>query len=131
MTNTTQPGAPPPTEADAKKAAKQAAMQKITRWVVPIALIISGGGGLIKFLTPVLPSCASSNTCDSLKNIFKSKDVEVSKRDQFKTVTDTSDEKTCQAHVETPSENALIDYRIYWQGKDGQIIITKVDSTPK
>ena len=78
-----------------------------------------------------LPTCSSNTASDTLKSIFKSKDVEVTSISDFKSVTDTSSEKTCQAHVETPAELADIDYRIYWEGWTTKVMITEVKAKPK
>jgi hypothetical protein len=118
--------APPP-------AAPKSFAQKAAQWFVGACLIIAGLGGIIKGYTNIftLPSCESSTASDTLKSIFKSKDVEVSNISDFKSVTNTSSEKTCQAHVETPDELADIAYRIYWEGWTTKVMITDVQAKPK
>lgn len=102
--------------------------QKLSQWLVGIALLISGGFGILKGVDQfMLPSCESERTTKTLKSIFKGKNVEVSDLTDIKTLTDTYSEKTCQAHVSTPGEQANIDYRIYWDGWSASIIITKVN----
>ena len=101
---------------------------KIRKRLVGIAVLISGGFGISKGVDQfMLPSCGSDRTTNTLKSIFKGKNVEVSDLTEIKTLTDTYSEKTCQAHVSTPSEQANIDYRIYWDGWSASIIITKVN----
>jgi len=122
---TSHPGAEPPQD-QAKP--KRTLTQKLTQWFVAIALFISGGLGLSKGVnTFLLPSCDSGRTTDTLKSIFKGKNVEISDLTDVKTLTDTYSEKTCQAHVKTASEEANIDYRIYWDGWTASIVITKVN----
>src|SRR5262249_52102949 len=101
--------------------------------VVAIALLITGIGGIAKGLGPYffLPSCDSSTTADTLKNIFKSKDVELTRVSNSTTLTSTSSDMTCQANIETPDELATIGYRIYWDGWSATVMITKVDAKPK
>jgi hypothetical protein len=122
------PGAAPPAAA-----APRTFRQKATQWFIAACLIISGGLGLVKAYNNMftLPTCSSDTASETLKSIFKSKDVEVTSIVDFKSVTDTSSEKTCQAHVETPSELADIDYRIYWEGWTTKVMITEVKARPK
>ena len=102
--------------------------QKITQWLVSIALLIAGGLGIIRgFEQFSLPSCTSDRTTTTLKDIFKSKNVEVTTIGEMKSVTDTYSEKTCEARVKTPAEDAKIAYRIYWDGWSASIMITKVN----
>src|SRR5262245_58099865 len=70
--------------------------QKFTRWFVAIALLISGIGGIAKGLGPyfVLPSCDSTTAADTLRSIFKGKDVELTKISDSTTLTSTSSEMT-------------------------------------
>jgi hypothetical protein len=72
-----------------------------------------------------------STATDTLKSIFKEKNVEVTALQDFKSVTDTPSEQTCQAYVETPEEWANIDYRIYREGFTTKVMITEVKAQPK
>jgi hypothetical protein len=122
------PGAAPPAAA-----APRTFWQKAAQWFIGACLIISGGLGIVKGYNNMftLPTCSSDTASDTLKSIFKSKDVEVTSISDFKSVTEISSEKTCQAHVETPSELADIDYRIYWEGWTTKVMITEVKAKPK
>ena len=119
------PAAEPPQD---QEKPKQTLTQKLTQWFVAIALLISGGLGLLKgYQQFTLPSCTSDRTADTLKGIFKSKDVEVSDISAMTSLTDTYSEKTCTAHVKTTTEEANIEYRIYWDGWSATVMITKVN----
>jgi hypothetical protein len=96
--------------------------------------VIIGIGGLIqlyKAFTPQLPGCAADSTATVLRDIFKKKDVELTVLNNMKTVTDTSSEQTCQAHIETPAETGTISYSITLQGSNFQVRIDKVDAAPR
>jgi hypothetical protein len=141
MSDSTPPTTPPPaaspTQAPAGAAPAQAApqtfRQKATQWFIAACLLISGGLGMVKVYNNFfsLPACESDTAGDTLKSIFKDKNVEITALSDFKSVTDTSAEKTCQAHVETPSETANIDYRIYKEGWTTKVMITEVKAQPK
>ena len=109
-------------------------MQKALRWFMIVCGVIIGIGGLLKTykaFSPDLPGCSADATTAAVRNIFKEKNVELSSLTDMKTVTDTSSEKTCQARIETPTERATISYRVSWQGREAQILITKVDAVPR
>jgi hypothetical protein len=134
-TTTTPPPAASPTPAPASpaEAAPRTFWQKATQWFIAACLIISGGLGILKGYNSFfsLPACASDTAGDTLKSIFKEKNVEITALSDFKSVTDTSAERTCQAHVETPSETADIDYRIYKEGWTTKVMITEVKAQPR
>jgi hypothetical protein len=122
---TPPPAAEPPTD---QGKPPRTLSQKLSQWFIAIALLISGGFGILKGVDQfMLPSCGSDRTTKTLKSIFKGKNIEMSDLTDVKTLTDTYSEKTCQAHVTTPGEQANIDYRIYWDGWSASIIITKVN----
>jgi hypothetical protein len=126
MSDAPRPAAP----ADAPKSG----WQKGSRWILIAAgviMMLSGGIKLLTYFFPSLPSCSSDTATAVLRNIFKSKNVEVTSLSGLKTVTDTADEKTCEGQIETPAERATIYYRIYWQNRDVTVMITKVDTRPK
>lgn len=114
--------------APAAESAPKTRTQKLTIWLTAIAGFIIAALGLVKLSENfMLPSCASTRSSDTLRSIFKSKDVDVTSITDQKTITDTSSEKTCQAHVKTTNEEANIDYKIYWSGWSAQVMITKVN----
>jgi uncharacterized protein YcfL len=96
-----------------------------------VILMLSGAIKLIGYFFPSLPSCSADTTAAVLRNIFKQKNIEVANLTGLKTVTDTSDEKTCEGQIETTTERATIYYRVYWQDRDVTVMITKVDARPK
>ena len=108
--------------------------QKAQRWFMIVAGIIIGLGGLMqlyKAFTPQLPGCAANATATVIRDIFKKKDVELTVLTNMKTVTETSSEQNCQAHIETAAETGTIDYRITLEGSNFQVTITKVDAAPR
>ena len=112
----------------------QTTWQKSSRWIMlaaGIILMLSGAIKLIGYFFPSLPSCSADTTTAVLRNIFKQKNVEVANVTGLKTVTDTSDEKTCEGQIETTTERATIYYRVYWQDRDVTVMITKVDAKQK
>jgi hypothetical protein len=130
MTETTNPVTPPPAAAQPAKTF----WQKASRWGTIIAGVIVGLIGLLKIynaFVPQMPGCAADETGTVLRDIFKKKDVELTALNDFRTVSDTSAQRDCQAHIETASETATIAYRISQEGKNFQVLITKVDATPR
>jgi hypothetical protein len=123
-----QPNAAPgsPTEAP-----KPSFGSRLARWVTIAAGIIIGLIALLKlFVSFTLPACGDKRAVDTLEAIFKERKIAIDTIADFKSLTDTSSEKTCQAVVLAPGERATIYYRIYWEGWSVQIMITKVDSKP-
>jgi hypothetical protein len=108
--------------------------QKAQRWFMIVAGIIIGLSGLMqlyKAFTPQLPGCAADATATVIRDIFKKKDVELTVLNNMKTVTETSSEQNCQAHIETAAETGTIDYRITLEGSNFQVTITKVDAAQR
>ena len=92
------------------------------------------GGGVVAAkgcFPPVVGGSGGDATAPVLRDIFKKKDVELTVLNNMKTVTDTSSEQTCQAHIETPAETGTIAYRITLQGSNFQVRINKVDAAPR
>jgi hypothetical protein len=93
--------------------------------------IIIGLLGLLKLynaITPQLPGCTTDATATVIRDIFKSKNVELTVLNDLKTVTDTSSAQTCQAHIETAAETGTIFYTITLQGSNFQVLIDKLDA---
>jgi hypothetical protein len=108
-------------------------VQKLSQWVTIGAGVILGLIGLLKVynaFVPQLPTCASDETNAVLHDIFKKKDIALTTLNDFKMVSEASAQRDCQAHIETPSEKATVSYRITLQGKDFQVMITKVEAAP-
>jgi hypothetical protein len=104
--------------------------QKASPWTIGVCGVIAAVGGLVqiyKAFSPHLPSCTADSTSTAVHDIFKGKNVQLDVFNDVKTLTDTSSEKTCQAHIETPIEIGTISYRLYWDDKQAKVIITKVD----
>ena len=119
---TTPPAAPPP----------KTMTQKISRWVLIVAGIILMLSGIAKLFGPfTLPACDTSTASDTLQSIFKERKIEVQRIFNLKTVSSSSSENICTGQVEAPGELATINYRIYWQERTVQVMITEVQSKPK
>ncbi len=105
--------------------------QKTQQWFLVVCGIIIGLLGLLKLynaFTPQLPGCTTEATATVIRDIFKSKNVELTVLNDLKTVTDTSSAQTCQAHIETAAETGTIFYSITLQGSNFQVLIDKVDA---
>jgi hypothetical protein len=105
--------------------------QKTQRWFMIECAVIIGIGGLMqlyKAFTPQLPGCTTDATATVIRDIFKSKNVELTVLNDLKTVTDTSSAQICQAHIETAAETGTIFYTITLQGSNFQVLIDKVDA---
>lgn len=112
----------------------KAAQRKIPRWVSAIVGVVFLFIGLLRLyhvFYPSLPGCDAATTTGLIRKIFKDKNVELTSLTNFKTLTDTSAQKTCQADVETAKETAVILYRISREGRDVQVLITHVDAHPR
>ncbi len=91
-------------------------------------IVIAGGVVAIAKLSEsfVLPICDSKRALETLRGIFKEKNLPEPKLADAKQSTSTSDEKTCEVAYEIPNEKGMLDYRIYWEGKETKVMITKV-----
>lgn len=78
-----------------------------------------------------LPSCNSPTTNETLRNIFKGRNVAINNISGFKTVTTSEAENVCNAQVDAPGELANITYRIFRKDGQTQVLITDVKSQPK
>ncbi len=124
---------PTTTETD-QSARPRTFQQKLLRWtsmVVGVIFVIVGFVRIYNVFSPGLPSCTSDSAKTSIGEIFKQKNVELSSLTNQKTLTDQSSEKTCQADFLTPAEAGTLFYRIFWQNKSAQVLITKVDTRPR
>ncbi|MGH6770628.1 MAG: hypothetical protein ACRECO_16580 [Xanthobacteraceae bacterium] len=121
----------PPNAAASPDAPKPTFWQRWSRWITIAAGVIILLTGLLQLLVSFsLPGCGDKRAVDALHAIFKERKIAIDAISDFKPVTDTSSEKTCQALVKAPGELATIQYRIYWSGWTPQVMITKVDSKP-
>jgi len=107
--------------------------QKTSKWVYAIVGLIGVGIGGLKIADQfTLPSCAADRTTTTVRDIFKGKDVELVALNDIKPVTDTRQEKTCTAHIESKDETANIDYKIFWEGWTVKVLIQTVrDEKPR
>jgi len=93
------------------------------------AVVVGGIVALAKLAEPfVLPNCNSKRAHETLRNIFKEKNLPDPTLTDTKEIAHTNDEKTCEAAYAIPNEKGVLDYRIYWKEKDVQVMITKVRS---
>lgn len=77
-----------------------------------------------------LPRCESPAIAETIRNIYKGRNVEITSVSEAKTVSSSGSEHTCTARIATPSEQAIIGYRIFRQGTQTQVLITQVDTQP-
>jgi|ERR1051325_8529572 hypothetical protein len=119
--------------AGAPAGAKSAFWQKASNWAYIIVGFIGLGIGVLKFADNfTLPNCDQDRATDTVREIFKSKDVELVALNDIKSVTKTRQEKTCSAHIESKDETANIDYKIFWEGRTVKVLIQAVrDEKPK
>jgi hypothetical protein len=113
--------------------AKPTLWQKLSKWIIAICGLVAGGLGLVKFADQfTLPGCEAERTTTTVRDIFKSKDIELVTLDGIKPVTDTRQEKTCTAHIESKDETATIDYKVFWEGWTVKVLIQTVrDEKPR
>jgi hypothetical protein len=107
--------------------------QKTSKWVYAIVGLIGIGIGALKIADQfTLPSCDADRTTTTVRDIFKGKDVELVALNDIKPVTDTRQENTCSAHIESKNETANIDYKIFWEGWTVKVLIQTVrDEKPR
>lgn len=107
--------------------------QKASKWVYAILGLVGLGIGILKVMDQfTLPGCSSDRTTTTVRDIFKGKDVELVTLDQIKSVTDTRQEKTCTAHIESKDETANVDYKVFWDGWTVKVLIQTVrDEKPR
>ena len=131
MTDSEGVGAAPPV---VPAAPAKAAQSKIPRWVSAIVGVVFLFIGLLRLyhvFYPSLPGCDANTTTGLIRKIFKDKNVELTSLNNFKTLTDTSTKKTCQADAATAKETAVILYQVSWEGREVQVLITHVDAHPR
>jgi len=107
--------------------------QKTSKWAYAILGLLGVGLGVVKIVDQfTLPSCNAERTTTTLRDIFKSKDVELVALKEIKAVTDTRQEKTCTAYIESKDETANIDYKVFWDGWTVKVLIQTVrDEKPR
>ena len=124
-----------PNTSDTGQPAKSSLLKmKISNWLYAFVGLIVACLGLLQIYNavfPGLPSCTSDTAGRSIRDIFKQKNVQLTSLTDQKTITESSSEETCQANFLTPAETGTLYYRIYWQDKSSQILITKVDTHPR
>ena len=107
--------------------------QKASKWAYAILGLLGVGLGVVKIVDQfTLPSCNAERTTTTVRDIFKSKDVELVALKEIKAVTDTRQEKTCTAYIESKDETANIDYKVFWDGWTVKVLIQTVrDEKPR
>ncbi len=135
MSDSESAGAPPAAAVPSAAPAPPAkAKPKIPRWlsaVIGVVFLVIGLTRLYNVFYPSLPACDADTATGLIRQIFKEKNVDLTSLTNFKTLTDTSAQKTCQADVLTAKETAVISYQITWQGSKVQVLITHVDAHPR
>ena len=126
MTDSVQP-------AGAPAGAKSPFWQKASNWAYIIVGFIGLGIGALKIADNfTLPNCDQDRATATVRDIFKSKDVELIALNDIKPVSSSRQEKTCSAYIESKDETANIDYKIFWDGWTVKVLIQTVrDEKPK
>jgi hypothetical protein len=119
--------------AGAPAEAKPTFWQKASNWAYIIVGFLGLGLGALKIADQfTLPGCDADRATTTVREIFKSKNVELVALNDIKAVTGTRQEKTCSAHIESKDETANIDYKIFWDGWTVKVLIQTVrDEKPK
>lgn len=129
MSDSEGAGAAPPPVAPAMPT--KAAPWKVPRWlsaIIGLVFVVIGLSRLYNVFYPSLPGCGADTTTGLIRKIYKDRNVELTSLTNFKTLTDTSAQKTCQADAATAQETAVISYQVSWQGSDIRVLITHVDT---
>jgi hypothetical protein len=101
--------------------------QKASKWVYAVLALLGVGLGILKIVDQfTLPSCNADRTTATVRDIFKSKNVELVTLKDIKAVTDTRQEKTCTAYIESKDETANVDYKVLWDGWTVKVLIATV-----
>ncbi len=121
---TDETSAPPP--ASPPPAAKASPWGRIGGIVVGIAVLVLGGVKLLNLF--VLPPCDATNITDTVRELFKSKEVELVTFNDVKPLSGDDKKVMCGAYVESADEKANIQYSIVWQGWSPYVTIETVDT---
>lgn len=122
------PAAPPPAAAPVSAPAQWNWNQRVAKWVPILAGIVAAIVGVAKFAENyTLPSCDSSRSLDAIRAIFKDKEIAEPTLTSAKGLTNSSSEKTCTTDYEIPNEKGTLEYRVFWDGWDPKVMITKVN----
>lgn len=122
------PDSPPP--ADPPPARKFSTLGRIATTVIALAAIVVG---VIKLfgISFALPSCDSSSAKETVRGLFKSKDIELVVFNAIEEISKGDGKTLCGAHVESADNaKANIQYSITWQGWSPYMTIEKVDEIP-
>src|ERR1041384_609738 len=126
MTDSVQSAGPP-------AETKTSFWQKFATWMMTICGVLGAGIGLLKAVDHfTLPNCDADRATTTVRDIFKGKDIELVTLKHIKAVTDTKQEKTCTAYIESKDESATIDYKVFWDGWSVKVLIQTVrDEKPR
>ena len=75
----------------------------------------------------MLPSCGSNRSLEAIRSIFREKDIAEPTLSGASGVGSSSAEKTCTIAYEIPNEKGTLDYRVFWDGWEAKVMITKVN----
>ncbi len=122
MTDKPDAAAPPPKP-------KQNRFVRILYGVAGGALLVVGG--LQLYLALTLPACDRETITDTLRDLFKSKQVVLTALDDIRELASSYERKTCAAHFETADETGGIEYSLTWEGWSTRVTIEKVDAAAR
>jgi hypothetical protein len=139
MSDPAPPGSPPPAALTADASAAPPAAhpyvkpninQRIAKWLPICAGLIAAVVGAAKISENfMLPSCGSSRSLGAIKSIFSDKNLpEPTLTGATGVSSGASSEKACQARYEIPNESGTLDYKVFWEGWEPKVMITKVSN---
>jgi len=122
------PSAPPPA-AHPPVARPWTMNQRIAKWLPICAGIVAAVVGAAKISENfVLPGCDSSRSLGAIKSIFQDKNLAEPTLSNQRSVPGGGSEKFCQTAYEIPNETGTLDYKVFWDGWEPKVMITKVSN---
>jgi hypothetical protein len=103
--------------------------QRIAKWLPICAGVVVALVGAAKITDNfTLPSCDSSRSLGAIKSIFSDKNLAEPTLTNQRSVPGGSSEKFCQTAYEIPDEKGTLDYKVFWDGWEPKVMITKVSN---
>ena len=103
--------------------------QRIAKWLPICAGIVAalvGAGKLSENF--ILPGCNSSRSLGAIKSIFSDKNLAEPTLTDQRSVPGGGSEKFCQTAYAIPNETGTLDYKVFWEGWEPKVMITKVSN---
>jgi hypothetical protein len=130
MSDPAAPASPPPAASPAAHPhAKPNINQRIAKWLpigAGIVALVVGAAKIADNFT--LPSCDSSRSLGAIKSIFEDKKLPEPTLTDATGLSSSGSEKACKASYEIPNEKGTLDYKVFWDGWEPKVMITKVSN---